>query len=393
MNTTPAHEIVVLGGGYTGLLATVRLAHRTRRANVRITLVNPADRFVERLRMHQIAAGQQLADRRITDLLDGTGVRFHRAAATGIDPVARRVTLSDGASLPYDTLIYALGSSTDTERVPGVAEHAWTLNDPVRAHRFSQRLTELARDGGAVTVVGGGLTGVEAATEIAESHPDLTVTLVAAAEPGSMMGPGARAHLDRAFERLGIVRRTGVQVEKVLPQAVRLSTGETIASELTLWTAGVRVPRLAADAGIDTDTTGSVITDATLRSVSHPEIYAVGDAASVQQAFGRLHGTCQSGMPTAAYVADTIARRLRGREVRPFRFGYIHQPVSLGRRDAVIQFTHADDTPRRWYLTGRIAVRYKETVSASPWPTYGISRRMSVPVQFSHGGSRTRERV
>ncbi len=393
MNTTANHEIVVLGGGYTGLLATVRLAHRTRRAQVRITLVNPSDRFVERLRMHQVAAGQQLADRRITELLDGTGVRFHRAAATGIDPAARQVTLSDGARLRYDTLVYALGSATDTGRVPGVADHAWTLNDPVRAHHFSARLAELARARGSVTVVGGGLTGVEAATEIAESHPALTVTLLAAAEPGSMMGPGARAHLDRAFDRLGIVRRTGVQVDKVLPDAIRLSTGELIGSDLTLWTAGVRVPPLAAEAGIDTDAWGSVITDATLRSVSHPEIYAVGDAAAVRQPFGRLHGTCQSGMPTAAYVADAIARGLRGRKVRPFRFGYVHQPVSLGRRDAVIQFTNADDTPKRWYLTGRAAVRYKEAVSASPWPVFGVSRRMTVPVQFSRGGRRTRERV
>ncbi|WP_067669013.1 NAD(P)/FAD-dependent oxidoreductase [Nocardia miyunensis] len=393
MNTTVNQEIVVLGGGYTGVLATVRLARRTRRAKVRITLVNPSDRFVERLRMHQIAAGQQLANRRITELLDGTGARFHRAAATGIDPAARQVTLSDGATLHYDTLVYALGSATDTERVPGVADHAWTLNDPVRAHHFSERLTELAMAGGTVTVVGGGLTGVEAATEIAESHPDLPVTLVAAAEPGSMMGPGARAHLDRAFERLGIVRRIGVQVDKVLPQAIRLSTGELIASDLTLWTAGVRVPPLAADAGIATDATGSVITDATLRSVSHPDVYAIGDAASVVQPFGRLHGTCQSGMPTAAYVADAIARRLRGREVPPFRFGYVHQPVSLGRRDAVIQFTNADDTPKRWYLTGRVAVRYKDIVSGSPWPVFGMSTRMTVPVQFSRGGRRTRDRV
>lgn len=391
MNTPANHEIVVLGAGYTGLLATIRLARRTRRVNVRITLVNPADRFVERLRLHQIAAGQHLADRRITDLLEGTGVDFHRAAATGIDPVARRVTLSDGGGLHYDTLVYALGSATDTTQVPGVAEHAWTLNDPIRAHRFSARLATL--DHGDVTVVGGGLTGVEAATEIAESHPDLTVTLVASAEPGSMMGPHARAHLERAFDRLGIVRRTGVHVSKVLPRAIRLDTGELIESGATLWTAGVRMPPLAAEAGIDTDATGSVITDPTLRSVSHPEIYAVGDAASVQQAFGRLHGTCQSGMPTAAYVADTIARRLRGREVRPFRFGYIHQPVSLGRKDAVIQFTNADDTPKRWYLTGRAAVLYKETVSSSPWPTFEVSRRMSVPVRFSQGGRMTRVRA
>ncbi|WP_040834185.1 NAD(P)/FAD-dependent oxidoreductase [Nocardia brevicatena] len=390
MTTTANHEIVVLGAGYTGMLATIRLAHRTRGQNVRITLVNPSDRFTERLRMHQIATGQELADHRIPRLLDGSGVTFHRAAATAIDPRARRVTLDDGTTLDYDTLIYALGSITDTARVPGAADHAWTLDDPRRAHTFARSLAETAAAGGAVTVVGGGLTGIEAATEIAESHPAVTVTLVADGEPGAMMREPARAYLNRALDRLGVVRRCGAQVTKVLPDAVRLSTGELVRSDLTLWTAGMRASRLAAESGITTDAKGLIVTDTTLRSVSHPDVYAIGDAAAVRQAWGNLHGTCQSGMPTAAYVADAVARRLRGESVKPFRFGYFHQPVSLGRADAVIQFTNADDTPKRWYLTGRAAVRYKEAVSSSPIPFFTVSGKMNVPVALSKGGRATR---
>ncbi|MBF6329836.1 NAD(P)/FAD-dependent oxidoreductase [Nocardia transvalensis] len=386
MNTTAPHEIVVLGAGYTGMLATVRLAHRTRRENVRITLVNPSDRFTERLRMHQVAAGQELGDHRIPGLLAGTGVVFRKAAATAIDPAAHRVTLDDGGVLAYDTLVYALGSKADTGIVPGADEHAWTLDAPRQAHHFSRRLADLAAVGGTVTVIGGGLTGVEAATEIAESHPALTVTLIAGSEPGSMMGERARAHLTRALDRLGIVRKVGVRATKVLPDAVRLDTGELVASDLVMWTAGVRVSPLAADAGIASDAKGLVITDPTLRSVSHPDVYAIGDAAAVRQPWGRIHGTCQSGMPTAAYVADAIARRLRGKQVKPFRFGYFHQPVSLGRRDAVIQFTNADDTPKRWYLTGRAAIFYKESVSSSPLPIFRLSRRMNVSVSLSKGG-------
>ncbi|MFF0203944.1 NAD(P)/FAD-dependent oxidoreductase [Streptomyces sp. NPDC005017] len=390
MNAIARHEIVVLGAGYTGMLATARLAHRTRGRKVRITLVNPSERFTERLRMHQIAAGRTLADHRIPEVLAGTGVEFRRAAAASIDPEERQVTLDDGAVLRYDTLVYALGSATDTTRVPGVAEHAWTLNDPRAAHRFAGRLTELAAAGGTVTVAGGGLTGIEAATEIAESHPGVTVTLISSTEPGAMMGERARAHLTRALDRLGVVRRTGERVTKVLPDAVRLSGGEHLRSGLTLWTAGVRVSPLAAEAGIATDERGLIVTDATLRSVSHPEIYAIGDAAAVRQAWGQIHGTCQSGLPTAAYVADAITRRLRGRTVKPFRFGYFHQPVSLGRGDAVIQFTHADDTPRRWYLKGRAAVMYKESVSGSPVPFMKLSRRVNVVVTLSKGGRATR---
>ncbi|MGV9975685.1 NAD(P)/FAD-dependent oxidoreductase [Nocardia beijingensis] len=388
MNTE--HRIVILGGGYTGMLAAVRLARRTRALDVRITLVNPSPRFTERLRMHQVAAGQELADHRIPALLEGTGVAFVQGWATAIDPENREVTVDDATRLPYDELIYALGSTADTSIVPGAADHAWTLDNPATTHRFAQRLAEVAAGGGNVAVCGGGLTGIEAAAEIAESHPGARVTLISTGEPGAMMGPKARAYLHRALDRLGVARETGRAVVKVLPDAVELAGGELVPTDLTLWTAGVRVSPLAAAAGIATDEHGLIVVDSTLRSVSHPAVHAIGDAAAVRQAWGQIHGTCQSGMPTAAYTADAIARRLRGKRVRPFRFGYFHQPVSLGRNDAVIQFTKADDSPRRGYLTGRAAVFYKEAVSSSPVPVFALSKRMTVSVTLSKGGRATR---
>ncbi|MET8779684.1 FAD-dependent oxidoreductase [Nocardia sp. NPDC004654] len=388
MNTE--HRIVILGAGYTGMLTAVRLARRTRRLPVRITLVNPSDRFIERLRMHQIAAGQELADHRIPEMLDGTGVEFVRGWVTSVDPEARLVTVDGDRVLPYDELVYALGSATDTDKVPGVAEHAWTLNDPRTAHRFAGRLAAVAAQGGSVAVCGGGLTGIEAAAEIAERHPGLRVTLISTGEPGAMMGERARVYLHRALDRLAITRATGQSVTKVLPDAVELADGTLVPADLTLWTAGVRVSPLAARAGIETDERGLIVVDPTLKSVSHPAIRAIGDAAAVRQAWGTIHGTCQSGMPTAAYTADAIAKELRGKRVRPFRFGYFHQPVSLGRRDAVIQFTNADDTPRRFHLTGRAAALYKETVSSTPPMAFRLSKRMTVAVQLSRGGRSTR---
>ncbi|MFF1442469.1 NAD(P)/FAD-dependent oxidoreductase [Streptomyces sp. NPDC058295] len=391
MNTE--HRIVVLGAGYTGMLAAIRLARRTRRLSTRITLVNPSARFTERLRMHQIAAGQELAEYRIPDLLAGTGVAFVQGWATAIDSRARNVSVDTGragpAVLSYDTLVYALGSSTDTSVVPG-AEHAFTLNDPHTAHEFAARLPALAAAGGTVAVCGGGLTGIESAAEIAESYPGLEVTLVSRDVLGAMMGERARTYLHHALDRLGVNVRPGATVTKVLTDAVELADGELLPSGLTLWTTGVRVPQLAAESGIATDARGRVVVDTGLRSVSHPEVYAVGDAAAVHQAWGPIHGTCQSGLPTAQYVADALARRLRGKKAKPFRFGYFHQPVSIGRQDAVIQFTYADDSPRRWYLKGTWAIRYKETVSGSPVKLYRLSRRMNVSATLSRGGRATR---
>ncbi|MFP3967659.1 FAD-dependent oxidoreductase [Actinomadura fulvescens] len=386
MNTN-GHRVVVLGGGYTGMLAAIRLAHRTRRAGVRITLVNASDRFTERLRLHQTAAGHRLADHHIPDLLAGTGITFVQGTVTALDPDARAVVLDGGAArLDYDTLVYALGSATDTGLVPGADVHAFTLNGPRAAADLAARAREVAAAGGTITVCGGGLTGVEAATELAEAHPGAHVTLISHAEPGAMMGTRARAYLYRALDRLGVTVRTGVRVTKVLPGAVELEGGEVVASDACLWTTGVKVPALAADAGIAVDDRGLILVDETLRSVSHPSVHAIGDTAAIRMAWGQIHGTCQSGLPTAQYTGDAIARLLRGRAVKPFRFGYYHQPVSLGRRDAVIQFTYADDTPRRVYLKGRAAVLYKEFVSSSPLKFYRISKRFNISVTPSKGG-------
>jgi NADH:ubiquinone reductase (H+-translocating) len=392
MTNTQQTRIVVIGAGYTGMLAALGAARRAK-GRVHVTLINPWERFTERLRMHQIATGQQLADHHIPNLLTGTGIAFVQGWATGIDTAARTVGVStaDGpVTVDYDTLVYAIGSTTDTASVPGADAHAYTLNSPQSAQRMAEHLK--TADHSTFLVCGGGLTGIEAAAEIAESYPNVKVTLLSRGEPGAMMGAKARAYLLESLDRLGVTVRAGIEVAKVQPGGVELAGGEFVPGNGTLWTTGVRVAPLAGEAGIATDETGRIVTDATLHSVSHPEIYAVGDAAAIRQAYGVIHGTCQSGLPTAAHVAENIARQVRGKGLKPFRFGYIHQPVSIGRKDAVIQFTYADDTPRRWMLTGRAAVLYKETVSGSPIKTYGMAKRFAIPARMlgTTGGRRNR---
>jgi NADH:ubiquinone reductase (H+-translocating) len=386
MRHTP-HRIVVVGAGYAGMTAVTCLSRRTRRYASHITLINPSARFVERLRLHQIATGQQLPVHQIPKILAGTGIEFVEDRITAIDPQRRAVEVA-GSWLPYDTLVYAIGSLTTTRVVPGVAQHAYTLNGIEAATSFAARLS-LA---GTVAVCGGGLTGVEAATEVAESHPHLKVVLISETPPGSMMGPKARRHLYNGLARLGVTVVSGSLVTKVRPDGVDLSNGSSVPAEVVLWTSGVEVPPLASDAGITTDRYGRIVTDASLRSVSHPEIFAIGDAAAVCQAWGTVHGTCQSGIPTGAFAAAEIARQLAGKAPKPFRFGYFHQPVSIGRRDAVIQFTNADDSPRRWYLKRRPAIVYKQLVSSSPIYTFRLAKHLKVSNRMlsSSGGKHTR---
>ncbi|OMC43285.1 FAD-dependent oxidoreductase [Mycobacterium sp. IS-1264] len=384
-------HIVIIGAGYAGMAATARLARRVKgRDDVRVTLVNPQARFTERLRLHQSASGQRLAELQIPDMLAGTSVEFVQGWVTGLDADARTVRLDDERVIGYDTLVYALGSVADTEAVPGVDEFAYTLNSAHDAGLLAQQLDRLGA--GTVVVAGGGLTGIESAAEIAERHPELDVVLLSRQTPGSMMGPKARARLHDGLARLGVRMRSGVDIVKVMPDGVALADGQVVPAGAVLWATGVRVSPLAAAAGLRVDERGRIITDAALRSVSHQDVYVVGDAAAVRQGYGLVHGTCQSGIPTGVHAAANIVRELKGKQPKRFRFGYVHQPVSLGRHDAVIQFTHPDDSPSRFYLAGRWAVAYKETVSASPWTTYRLLKLLPAlgAVTWRRGGGFTR---
>lgn len=387
-----AHRVLILGAGYAGMAAAIQLGARFARCeDVQVTLVNAQERFTERLRLHMTATGQQLAELSIQELLEGTGVRFVRGWVTALDADTRTVRVDDDQVLPYDTLVYGLGSVTDTAAVPGVEEHAYTLNSTQDAEVLADRLAQLGS--GTVVIGGSGLTGIEAAAEIAERHPELNVVLLGRQEPGAAMNATAKAYLQAVLDRLGVRVRSGVEVVKVLPNAVELAGGESIDADAVLWTSGTRVSPLAAAAGLTVDAHGRIVTDVALRSVSHPDVFAVGDAAAIRQGYGVMHGTCQGGMPTGVHAAMSIARVLKGKQPKPFRFGFYHTPVSLGRHEAVVQFTHPDDTPRRLCLTGRLAARYKETVSASPWPTYGRMKKMPASGAFwPRGGRFTRIR-
>ena len=177
------HRIVVLGAGYAGANAAGRLARELHPDDVEITLVNADPDFVERVRMHQLAVGQELRLRPLRDVLAGTGVRPcarrgspPSTSTTGSSSSSIRTAAPTGSATTRS--IYALGSVAADSGVPGVAEHAHFVASRPGALRLRERLLDLAA-GGTVVVVGGGLTGIEAVTEIAESRPDLHVALAA----------------------------------------------------------------------------------------------------------------------------------------------------------------------------------------------------------------------
>ncbi|MGX4657385.1 NAD(P)/FAD-dependent oxidoreductase [Micromonospora sp. SCSIO 07396] len=387
------HRIVVLGAGYAGANAAARLAKRLHPSDTQITLVNADAEFVERVRMHQLATGQHLRPRRLTDVFAGTGVQVRIAQVTAVDAERGTVALveADGpGEIAYDQLVYALGSTATDHGVPGVAENAHFVADRQAALRLRGRLGELPA-GVTVLVVGGGLTGIETVTEIAEARPDLEVSLATRAGLGDWLSDKARNHLRTVVDRLGITVHEHTDVVGVEPTGVVTDGGRTIPARVTVWTAGFGVHPIAAATTLEVSATGQIVVDDTMRSVSHPDVYAVGDAASARGVSGApLRMSCASGIPSAQLAADVIAARLTGRRVPPNTIHYAGQCVSLGRRDAVVQWVTPDDRPKPSALTGRPAARVKELICrGAAWsmshPTWMLPsrRRHVVPGEAS----------
>ncbi|GIF20778.1 NADH dehydrogenase FAD-containing subunit [Actinoplanes tereljensis] len=352
------HRIVVLGAGYAGTNAAGRLARRLHPDDVEITLVNADDDFVERIRLHQLATGQEMRRRPLAGTFAGTAVRLRIARVTAVDPEQRTVRLTDG-EINYDTLVYALGSTA-----AGVTVNAHHVAGRPAAERLSARLTELAA-GSTVLVVGGGLTGIEATTEIAEARPDLHVAIAVRGGLGDWLSDKARRHLRTAVTRLAITVHEHTQVERSDETGARTATGERIPADVTVWTTGFATHPIASATSLRVAATGQIVVDATMRSVSHPEVYAVGDAAIAEGPGGKpLRMSCASGGPMAWQAADAIAARLTGRKVPRLPIRYYAQCISLGRHDGIIQLVTADDRAKPSAIVGRPAARVKEWISA-----------------------------
>jgi len=371
-------RIVVVGGGYAGALAAVRLAGRAR-GRAEVTLVDPRTELVERLRLHQLATGQKVRGHDLARLT-GRRVRTLRARAIAVDPDRGALAVeADGkiSEVPFDQVVIAVGSTVDPGAVPGGAEHAHSLADPAAAIRLREALRELP-ESGRVVVCGGGFTGVEAASEVAAARPDLRVSMVSAGPVGRWLSRRGAAELESRLRRLGVELVEGEKVATVEPGTVVFEGGSGLPADLAVWCGGFVAQPLMADSGLPVDARGLLAVDPTLRSVGHDNVIGAGDAAAIPDFpnGARYRMTCQAGMPSGAHAADTAVAQLRGEEPAPFEFGYIHQPISLGRRDGLIQWVDRADQPKEKVLVGRRAVVYKELVTRGAVPSIRWERRL-----------------
>ncbi|GAB4553722.1 MAG: FAD-dependent oxidoreductase [Anaerolineae bacterium] len=365
MTTTHVTKIVVLGGGYGGMAAALRLANNLKRLPVQITLINGSDTFVERIRLHQIATAQRVRHRSILQLLRGTGITFLKGWVTNLLPQRQQVVVNTEQgeqALPYDYLMLGLGSITDKDSIVGVRENSLSVGDPLDAALLEKRLPHL-RQSSKVVVVGGGLTGIETATEIAEAYPKLAVHVVTAGTVGAGLSQRGREHIRRVFGRLGITLHENMTVRQVEASAVIATDGSEISFDLCIWAGSFRGTALAANSGLATNAKGQILIDRFMRSVDYGNIYAFGDTAAFVDNIGiTIRMACATAIPMSIHAADNLYKHLIDQKPEPFHFGYVLQCISLGRKNGLIQFVGSDDVPRESVLTGKVAAFVKEAV-------------------------------
>src|SRR5699024_4521542 len=348
---------VVLGGGYAGVMAANRL---TRKHDLTVTMINPRSSFVERIRLHQHAAGTYAAARGLREVLSDP-VDLITDTVTRIDTPARRLELASSGSIDYDYLVYAAGSGNrpgGTADVPG-GDLTYRIGVLEEAQRLQAALHETPASA-PVTVVGGGLTGIETAAELAGGGR--RVSLLCGGVLAPSLHPRARQRLRHGLARLGVEVREGSGSRAVAVEVghIELDDGRRLLSEVTVWAAGFAAADLAARSGLRTDAAGRLRTDETLTSIDDLRIVAAGDAAAPSGLPVRM--SCQAAMQLGPQAAETVLPRIAGRQPPPIGVAFVSQCVSLGRKAGLMQLTRRDDSPIRLHMGGRAGAVVKETI-------------------------------
>ena len=374
------HRIVIVGGGAGGLELATRLGDTLgRRGMAEVTLVERARTHFWKPHLHEIAAGSMDLDVYETDYLAQShwhSFRYLIGEMTGLDRVARSVQVApfvdeDGdritaaRSIGYDTLVMAVGSRTNDFGTPGAAEHAIALDDPPAAQRFHRRLVNaylrahaqagpLRPEQLQVAIIGAGATGVELAAELHNTtrtlvsygldriDPDKDIRLVLI-EAADRILPALPARLSGAaqhlLEGMRVSVRTGARVAEVLPDGVRLASGEVIPAELVVWAAGVKAPDFLRElAGLETNRINQLVVRPTLQTTRDDAIFAIGDCAAAPW-LGKegvvVPPRAQAAHQQASHMVAQIRNRLRGRDLRPWRYRDFGSLVSLGEYSTV----------------------------------------------------------
>lgn len=404
----PRCRVVVVGAGFGGLNAALRLAGKP---GIDLTVIDAHNHHLFQPFLYQVATAA-LSPSDIASPIRGiipvaSHAKVLMETVTGIDTAARRVTW-DGGSVPYDELIVATGSQPSYFGHDDWAQAAPGLKTLEDASKLCRRIL-LAFEKASVAegqerqrlltfaLIGGGATGVEMAGSIAELARDLlkhdydmpgAKVRVVLVEAGERVLPEFTPDLSRnaakALQGLGVEIRAGTRVTGIEDGLVRLH-GETLAAETVIWTAGTMATPVADWLGVEPSHGGRVSVDAGLSLAGHPGIHVIGDASQAVDARGKpLPGLAAVAKQQGRYVANAILRRVRsGRETAGFSYRDYGTLATIGRGRAVAEFG-------RLHLTGEPA--WLIWAAAHIFFLIGFRHRVMVSTQWAFAYA-TRQRT
>ncbi|KAB1647916.1 pyridine nucleotide-disulfide oxidoreductase [Pseudoclavibacter endophyticus] len=352
-------RVVVIGAGYAGVMAANRLAgHRTRSAApIRVALVNPVDVFTERIRLHEALTAGGDASIPLHELLN-EHVELVVGRATLVDRDAAVVRLDDDRTLPFDRVVIATGSSA--------AGPAGTLPLSTREHLAPLRQALEATDTSdtpSIRVIGGGLTGIEVAAELASAprkpssarlgvpRAGRSVELIDTRIVGGTLGARARQHARARLTRLGV---------HLVDRATSTPGAGPAPGALMIWAGGFRPVTVPIEPPVAMAGDGRIVVDAALRSPDDPRILAAGDCASSPAS--HVRASCAAALPLGAGAASTVIAEQEGGVARDVRVGFLGRCLSLGREYGLLDVARADDRSIGLIVGGRTGRLVKDQI-------------------------------
>jgi NADH dehydrogenase len=357
-------RVLILGGGFAGVGA----AQKLKKADAEVVLVDRHDYHTFQPLLYQLATGlleTTGVGHSLRDLLEQhDNTTIHKDSVTGVDLDTREVSFAELAPASYDYLVLALGAQVNFFGTEGAPKHAfpmYTLPDAVRLKdhllerwEAADRDPSIIADGALnVVVVGGGPTGVETAGALAElyrgnlardyrsvSAKDASITLVEAGpELFSMFKPKLRAYAARALADRTVEVRTGTVVASVTPTRVTLNPDEELRAHTLVWGAGLQGNELVNSIGVELQRGNRIAVGPDLTLPAHPETYVLGDVAAITDS--KTHQILPQlgsvALQSGEYAGETIARRIAGKEVKPFGYTDKGTMATIGRGAAVVQ--------------------------------------------------------
>lgn len=409
------HRIVIVGGGAGGLELATRLGDRVGRDRAQVTLIDRGRTHLWKPLLHSVAAGSMdPAENEVNYLAQAHWhhFRYRYGALTGIDRAAKQVDLAatfdeegrqitPARRIPYDTLVLAIGSVTNDFGTPGVAQFAVPLDTPAQAVRFNHRVinaciransqSEMVRPGQLhIAIIGAGATGSELAAELhhtvrqvvaygldrVDVERDVRIVLIEAA--GRIL-PGLSERISgktgELLARLGVEVHTGARVSAVRQDGVELADGRFIASELVVWSAGVKAPDVLHDiAGLETTRSNQLVVTPTLQTTRDPDIFAMGDCAACKLPGqdGTVPPRAQAAHQQASHLFKQLVRRLGGQAPEPFVYRDFGSLVSLGRSGTVGNLMGLG---RGLFIEGTFAwLAYRSLYKMHEWALFGLGK-------------------